>query len=258
MRPDMAKILVERPRKGARRRSRLYRNILREHGDEALPNHEGMARSHSFSAQTKWLNENLAPLVRFLRSRVGRLWNDVHSEIMEHVSFDNAVQQHIMQHLWDYVERHVNIIDGKPVPRIRRGYSGDDELRSMFFVDPRDGILRVSPRGFRRRWGARLEPRKPCFLAIDSCRQIHRIGGIWYEVTIAPVPRDPSEAFDIVHHARVCELSGSLMDACYGGWMYAVKKCQLNKRQIARLRPKLDQLHPGGTPMRDTWQDRRY
>ncbi len=256
MRPDMAKILVERPRTGARRRSRLYRNILREHGDEALPNHEGMGRSHSFSAQTKGLNENLAPLVRFLRSRVGRPWNEVHSEIMEHVSFDNAVQQHIMQHLWEYVERHVDIIDGKPVPRMMRSYPGDGVLWSKFYVDPRDGFLRENPRGFRRRWGQRAKPTLPRYLAIDACRQVHRIAGIWYEVTIVPVPRDPSEAFDIVHHARVCELSGSLMHECYGGWMYAVRKRQLNKRQIARLRPKLDQLHPDGTPTRDTWRDR--
>jgi hypothetical protein len=54
-------------------------------------------------ASTKGLNENLAPLRRFLVSRVGRSWDTVYSEIRTRLSPRNTIDMHVWQHLFDYV-----------------------------------------------------------------------------------------------------------------------------------------------------------
>ena len=77
----MAKILVERPRQGGRIRIKRRKQNQRP----AWIDGDGPQReSKSFSRGTKWLNENLAPLIRYLRSQRGRPWDDVHAEIAAH------------------------------------------------------------------------------------------------------------------------------------------------------------------------------
>jgi hypothetical protein len=70
MRPDMAKVIVERPRhrglapKGYGRRRRSPESV------HDLPKCEGMKRPYGYSG--KELNENLAPLYRYLDRQVSR------------------------------------------------------------------------------------------------------------------------------------------------------------------------------------------
>lgn len=73
MREDMAKVIVERPRRGAsgRLKGRLRGNR------QAQPIKQGMK---FLLADTKSLNENLAPLRRYLARQVGRPWSKVYSE----------------------------------------------------------------------------------------------------------------------------------------------------------------------------------
>src|SRR3954469_16133269 len=104
MRPDMSNVLVERPRRprGPSVGSAYPRGSLEAKWApdfENAPRIEAMGRLYG----TKYLNENLQPLVRFLRSNVERFWNDVHSEIAEHLSCSSAVQKHVLDHLRDYV-----------------------------------------------------------------------------------------------------------------------------------------------------------
>jgi hypothetical protein len=47
--------------------------------------------------------------LRFLRSNIGRPWNKVHQELREHVSFDNAVQAHVLVHIYEYVHLQVEV-----------------------------------------------------------------------------------------------------------------------------------------------------
>lgn len=103
MRSDMAQVLVERPRVGRRlrffgRRSSYLRKSSGRWSEEASP--RGMPMRF---AATKALNENLMPLVRYLRKQQGRRWDDVYSEIRQRLAPRNAIDMHIMQHLWDYV-----------------------------------------------------------------------------------------------------------------------------------------------------------
>src|SRR4051812_28161761 len=105
MRHDMANVLVERPRRGGgvkypRGAGPFWGRVALEE----LPAREALKRP--WVTCPKSLNENLAPLRRFLLSRVGRPWDAVYGEICERINRDSAVQLHIWQHLMWEVARH--------------------------------------------------------------------------------------------------------------------------------------------------------
>lgn len=134
MRADMSKVIVERPRLGrswakANQGDRFPRNI------EDAP-----MRAPKCPDKTKHLNENLSPLKRFLRSQVGRRWNDVYSEISTNLRSSSAVQQHVRDHLRDFVAIHVEFHDGVPfsLPDGRGWYHG---VVRYFYVCPTTGRL---------------------------------------------------------------------------------------------------------------------
>lgn len=135
MRPDMPKLLVERPRGGwrgraTRRKPRQIRDL------ESLPTHLSIARD---TRKTKWLSENLAPLQRLLDKRVGRAWDRVYAEIRAHLRCDDPIQLHVLQHLWQFVERHAVLIEGVPY---RLGSSHPlSGYGHRFYVCPTTGVL---------------------------------------------------------------------------------------------------------------------
>src|SRR5208337_1822366 len=98
MRKDMAKVIVERARLKPYNNRKGRRQEL-----EDLPKHEGMRRGHAWRGDRKQLNENLAPLRRYLAKQAGRPWDKVYSEIAAHLSVSSAVQQHVRDHLRDFV-----------------------------------------------------------------------------------------------------------------------------------------------------------
>ena len=113
MREDMAKVIVERPRHGGglkyprgSTRANDSLSIDQWHGREA------MKRPWQQWSKQKHLNENLAPLRRFLRSRLGRPWDKVYGEICQRINRDSAVQLHIWQHLAQYVCTDPHVIRG--------------------------------------------------------------------------------------------------------------------------------------------------
>jgi hypothetical protein len=168
MRPDMFKVIVERARLGGgfrhRERSRDYDN---------LPSHEGMRRIHKIRGHSKRLNENLNPLRRFLQRRVGRRWDDVYAEICANPRPQSTVQQHVRDHIDDFVVRDVRAApDGslESVPPLEQRSS----CYTRFFVDPRDGVLRCLPR--RKRV---LPAKEPSHIVVGHERELIKVGGIW-------------------------------------------------------------------------------
>src|SRR5262245_59104039 len=98
MREDMAKGIVERPRI----LDSFARNgHVRTLGE--LPKQLAMHRSQVERGGDKVLNENLKPLRRFLARQVGRPWDKVYAEIAARLRADNTVQQHVRDHLKDFV-----------------------------------------------------------------------------------------------------------------------------------------------------------
>jgi hypothetical protein len=165
MRSDMFEVIIERPRvdrwrgRGKGRKGEALRQ-------QEAPIWEPVSRGRG---GTKILNENLAPLRRFLRSRVGRPWNDVHREIRALLSVRSAVHKHVLDHVKQMVEVNVVLVDGRPHHGPGHWYAGSLIVRSRWcelYVCPRTGALRLSPYRWRRakidpRTGSVLEPAAP-------------------------------------------------------------------------------------------------
>ncbi len=151
MRKDMFKVIVERPRLGARFRI----NRARLADSEALPSRVGMKRFRKLNrTDTKMLNENLAPLKRYLMKQVGRPWNKVYSEICKNLDASNTVKQHVRDHLQDFVVLKVAVgrdgawMNGNEQP----GWKMNNlPWRQPLYVDPNDGLLKRSDKLWKKR-----------------------------------------------------------------------------------------------------------
>ncbi len=146
MRTDMFELLLERPRsyRGCRaRKAPPYpRARLRPRVLEESERNEALGGRYA----ERSLNENLTPLVRWLARQVGRPWRLVYSEISAHLSAGSAVQQHVRDHLTDFVALHVLTVDGVLHGHMRHGVQPIGRWRRSFYVCPTSGLLRVAPR----------------------------------------------------------------------------------------------------------------
>ena len=184
MRRDMSKVLVERPRLhgyGTRKGRKIDLDLL--------PNKEGMRAPHTRNGGGKQLNENLSPLRRLIDSRIGRRWDSVYSEICEHLRADNTVQQHVKDHIEDFVAIRTSIVNGEVV--IHSKYGSPRLLHrdsTELYVDPVTGILRRNEKRLTRHQERKLWKAKK---AAEEASRIHvakdgteyrKVDGIWYEV----------------------------------------------------------------------------
>ena len=189
----MSKVIVERPRRPGYDTSTKRRG--RTVDPDLMVSKEGMRAPHVRHWGGKELNENLAPLRRFIRSRVGQLWNDVYSEISQHLSVTNAVQQHVRDHLEDFVCVRTSMVNGEVWCNGRWGrHRPLNEVWTEFYVDPRDGVLRINQQ--RVTWDQRYRKAEAARKA-DAAAKIHtgkdgteyrNVDGIWYEVVWDQVP----------------------------------------------------------------------
>lgn len=191
MRADMAKVIVERPRRRGID-TRLGRKIT-EH--DLMPSTEGMRAPHVRYYGGKELNENLAPLLRFLESRVGKPWDDVYSEICENIRVTNAVQDHIRVHVKQFVETSTSMDkEGRIWINGYRPFLLDDDQHTRFYVDPCSGLLcrnpnRVSWSQRQREYRAANEAhRQATARSLPNGVELRKHDGVWYEVTLSPVP----------------------------------------------------------------------
>ena len=141
MRPDMFKVIVERPRLGC---WTVPAPRPRAPFDD-LPSKEGIRRCHALRGETKTLNENLAPLRRYLKRNVGRPWDKVYSEICDGLKGRSTVKQHVRDHVPDFVStRAYHDESGRLWVHEDRFDRPTTEWYTPFFVDPRTGVLRRS------------------------------------------------------------------------------------------------------------------
>src|SRR5262245_31473082 len=114
MRWDMFKVIVERPRfdngSPPKGKNRKWQRFSLE--ESPLREFRGMR------ARSKYLNEHLGPLYRFIERQLGRPWDKVFQEICERLRVDSAVQKHVRDHLPDIValdvEKHGRVVHYKP------------------------------------------------------------------------------------------------------------------------------------------------
>jgi hypothetical protein len=192
MRKDMAKVIVERPRLGVRRASvrkpGRTRVVLDDDGAPLRAREPVRAKLE----QTKSLNENLNPLQRYLASHVGRPWNKVYSEISAHLRQTSTVQQHVRDHLEDFVAVKTRMRNGVVVAT--RSYGGEEPVAdsyALYFVHPRSGLLlkNKSYKPWNARWRAMRAAEAAQLAArmrvLDAKTQAHLFDGVWWEVRVA-------------------------------------------------------------------------
>src|SRR4051794_30559395 len=112
MRPDMAKVLVERPRN-----RHHFSHWGKCRGRQRLPIEEWTSREgmkHRWCGGTKSFSDLLGPLRRFLRSQVGRPWDKIFSEICAELPGQFPVREHFLRHVEQFVVMHAVLIDGVP------------------------------------------------------------------------------------------------------------------------------------------------
>lgn len=237
MRADMFKVIVERPRWGSRFAAPV--KLKKDYTDQ---HHIGLKRHVWQQARiVKSLNENLGPLVRFLRSRAGRPWDAVFSEICAGLDTGSTVKMHVRQHLEDFIAIRISrgrygewLLDGLPLDRGGRRFYPRD-----FYVDPEDGILKDGATFWRER-GREIDSRKAIRRAvrmpvrcdelrwIDSMRLVLRRETGWFLYRLDSRP--PIGDFDL----RDLLLASAWRDGT--DWT-VVEQRQLSKREMKKWAP---------------------
>jgi hypothetical protein len=250
MREDMYKVIVERPRRGKEGDAAAAR--LRNSIDG--PMRLGMRAGYGY----RHLNENLAPLRRYLRGQIGRPWNKVFSEICTGIDRRNTVQQHIHQHIGDFIAINVERREGRLVNLADRWRYSNTGVSQELYVDPGSGLIRLNKH--YRSWRQSAAAHRKRESADDAARRrvvdertlLLLLEGIWFRVEVGELPKERSIEnvtdgkahrhviaecrYDVVLRktvSRAVEADGRRRKQLYGSTdLYALSKRQISTREI--------------------------
>lgn len=232
MRYDMDRVIIERPR---------YHQFIRYHHVrsrgpvekwEDLPNKEGMRRPFlGLGLGEKEFSDLVRPLYGFLSSRVGQKWDKVYSEIRAHVNPNSTTQIHLVQHVFQFVERYVDLDEaGQPHRRARGRYDRSGLSAGELYVHPESGLLCRVP---EVAWPS-PRPVEKYVIALEDGRELRRIGGIWYWMAFADVTPPATRIVwgDGAFHER--RIGGAAIDAITGEKIVYPGRYRTGKRQANR------------------------
>jgi hypothetical protein len=202
------------------------------------------------------LNENLAPLRRYLLAQLGRPWDQVFSEICAGIDQLDSVHQHIHE----FIAVDVEVRDGRLIDVANRGgYLGRGRgLSQELYVDPRTGLICLNrhyrPSGrdaeeHRLSEAAEIAARRR---TVDERTLLLRVEGIWYRVELGVLPKErivtsvvdstlrrrmfAEPRYDVVLRRAVSRSVQADLRQCkqlYGSMdFYAQNKRQLSSREI--------------------------
>ena len=241
MRSDMAKVIVERPRHkgGAWIKPKGYGKKLKGYGEDGPPRREGIRAR--WQGGCKYLNEHLGPLRRYLDSQLGRPWDEVFSEICAHIDRSNPVQDHVRDHVEQYVVRNVLLVDGVPCNG-EGGRSYGKPLREMWgmcwYVCPRSGLLRKVKKAPKiSRQPAKVIP--PVSVRVSDTLQCRFFANKWHLVRLKPLPHAPgcrrlSLDRDVLLDKRVEDMTPTEARQQYGSAVYATVVRCLSRRELSQ------------------------
>ncbi|HKS64412.1 MAG TPA: hypothetical protein VJT13_22105 [Xanthobacteraceae bacterium] len=235
-----------------RRARRLDAKVAAARDPDLMLSKLGMKRGAKVAGRSKSLNENLAPLRRYLESQVNRPWDKVWSDICENLSTASTVQQHVRDHIVDFVGMHSFIRGGVVFVAPRHGgLQPLAESGCRLYVDPRSGLLRKN-----KHYESWQKKRREMNAAADKHRatrmrelgpnlQAHKLDdNCWWEIRLAPIPTRKvtysdrefvlqAEFTDVVKRAKLSKLSAEAMYGKPG--VYAAAKRQLSRNEIRDL-----------------------
>jgi hypothetical protein len=237
MRPDMHKVVVERPRWNPGPGKNGRRANL---PNELLPKFEGMRRPYSMR---KGFTDLLGPLRRWLRAQVGRPWDDVYSEACSVIKPDSVIRAHIKTHLLEFVHRHTFIKNNEVWCFTNRWPSQELPLTAAasrwvpFYIHPLTRLLCEAQVQSRRRWrDEKRRNEKVTARWLNETTLLRQLDGFWFECQMEKFPQlfakgDSPWRFDIAEKKMISR-SGS--ENPYRGF-YCVAKCQLSRRELRQF-----------------------
>ncbi|MGD1875782.1 MAG: hypothetical protein ACFB02_22405 [Mastigocoleus sp.] len=238
----LGEIVIERPRNGWRislKKCSGYKKNLEKITQEATE--DGLLNTYIIKPRnkTKCFSDHIRPLYKWLCSKIGQPWNDVYSELCKNLNIKGLSGQHILSHIWNFVELHVVLIDGIPYRKSERdrplpSYGRYEQL----YVHPDTGILCLV-REVQRKVTRKYDD----VLIINSYHQYRKIKGIWYLITFQKFPKS---IYDNIYHAKDvlfrANINYKIAQKTYGRKIFAVSKKQCNKKEIKFIIKKLENL----------------
>ncbi len=214
----LAENVIERPRRGLRISSRKVKGqkiSLVKLTEEATT--DGLLSPYLIKPRnkTKSFSDCLGPLYQWLQSHVGQYWDDVYSKLCQILDITTLSGQHIVSHVWHYVERDAVLIDGVPYRRKNRNFY-DASLPlgywyKQLYVHPETGILCLAKRI------PKVPKKKPDdFVFVDAYHHYRKIDDLWY-------------AFEL---ADIEPLAINTNKSSVNPEKYVARKRQCNKKQI--------------------------
>ncbi|MDZ7961910.1 MAG: hypothetical protein RMY34_29215 [Aulosira sp. DedQUE10] len=223
-------IVIERPRNGRRiplKKQTGYKKQLYKLTEDAIG--DGLLNPYLIKPRhkSKYLSDHLGPLRRLLLSKVGQPWNDVYSELCQRLDHNTMTGQHVIGHIWDYVERYVEIIDGVVCRKAYRGYQLplDQSYRDRFYIHPETGILCAVEKVPRKH---KQKQQQTDIVIVDNYHQYHKLNEIWYLITYEDFPPPPTDYVTDVFKGLIHRSSATYR----GQKIYAASKQQCNKKEI--------------------------
>lgn len=224
-------LTIERPRGGMRLSSRRLKGV-RKTLDRLtdVASEDGLLSPYFIKVRgkTKHFSDHLAPLRQFLYSQLGQPWDRIYSELCQSLDSSTLSGQHILSHLWDYVERYVEIVDGIPCRKSStyRGRELGKWRYYQFYIHPDTGVLCLAER-------IPKAPPKPVddFIKLDAYHHYRRVDGIWYHMTVANLP-----SFGCFWDVMLKEF----VSRERGKSTYIIQKRQCNKKEVRWILAKLN------------------
>jgi hypothetical protein len=197
MRDDFAKTLVERPRALSRDHYHNYRHN-KDHArylDEDGGGRVSMRKPYGWNGKS--FNEHLNPMKGWLHSCLGKNWDKCYSELRTKFDTRSTINNHIMDHLWQYIEVNTKVVDGVVMGQNSRWFGGGyvpvNDIFCDYYVCPKNGTVKKTNRKpyktIRREDAARRELEKAKVTrVIDADNVLHCIDDVWYHFTIEDAP----------------------------------------------------------------------
>lgn len=175
MRPDMKKVINERPRrKSSDKTPKSYARSQNKPFDD-FPQKESISRKYVYNGKGETFRDG--PLRKFLGSQVGRLWDNVYSEICANADIKSHGGYQVRELIGWMVELDVVVVDDVPY---KNGYPVTSRSHKYFYVHPVSKLLCVAPPSkHRSKWVK--EKKLPKVYEVDGILY-HCHDDAWYRV----------------------------------------------------------------------------
>lgn len=237
----LCEIVIERPRHGMRCSARRLKGVRKPLNRlTEIAAEDGLLSPYLIKTwkKTKGFSDHLGPLRRLLRSKVNQPWNATYSELCQRLDPNTLAGQHVLSHLWQYVERHVELVDGIPYRKNYLGYGWRPlgcGYRDEFYIHPETGMLCLAGRSPHTSSSKPTAQPQSEMITIDAYRYYQKLNEVWYLIILQNLPTY-EVAWDVVLKTAI---TPELAQRKYGRKVYASRKLQCSKRLLKVIADRL-------------------